>query len=160
MPEQESCPSLAQCHKARATWPGCWHVAPGRALSLMPRVPSQLQLVRGQAWVTWVVGPANHSPEGPARERDVFLKAGQTLDIPAGAHLVMESLDRQASLDFDWRVLPEPVRERQADSPPSWVLMLAHWLLAWRLLGQSSVALARALWRSARDSAAQAFSLG
>lgn len=160
MPEQESCPSLALCHKARHTWPGCWHVAPGRALSLMPRVPSQLQVVRGQAWVTWVVGRTVTAGTDPAPQRDVFLQAGQTLDIPAGAHLVMESLDRQASLDFDWRLMPEPLRERQAQTPIPWVLMLAHWLLAWRLLAHSSGQLLYALWRSARRSATQAFSLG
>lgn len=55
-----------------------WQLGPGAAASLKARVPSQLAIREGRAWVTWGDGC------------DRIAAAGEVLDVPAGAHVVVE----------------------------------------------------------------------
>lgn len=81
---------------------GCWKLLPGRALSLYPMQDSVLLLVQGQAWLTLNMAPRGWG-DGSG---DHVLRAGQQTRVPAGRHLVLESLDAE-SVFFDW--LPAPV---------------------------------------------------
>ena len=79
---------------------GDWTLAASRAMAMCPRKPSTLRVTQGQAWVT-LTGP--HAGHGNERG-DVFLQAGQTLHIPAGQRVVLESLGNPGSapVRFDW----------------------------------------------------------
>jgi hypothetical protein len=146
MPDQDLCLSLQQCQKKNARWPGTWQLAPKRAISLMPREPSQILIVRGLAWITW---DAQSGPL-PAADRDLFLDAGQLLDVPAGVHLVMESVDPRQSLDFNWRVIPQGLRPAKAAPGVPLAVLAFQWWQAWLELGRTSGRLLVGLWRSAR----------
>lgn len=147
MPEQDLCPSLQHCQKQHARWPGAWHLAPRRAISLMPRKASQILIVQGCAWITWEAGTLGM----PAAGRDVFLAAGQILDVPAGVRLVMESVDVQQAVDFDWRTMPPELAPRQA-APVR--MLFQRWGYAWLELMQASAhllcGLGRHGWRPVR----------
>jgi hypothetical protein len=84
--------------------PGAWRLVPGRAMSLMAGEGAVLKAVEGGLWVTLsmpAVGPANDSG-------DFFLLSGQSLSVPAGAHVVMEpwARDGRGDAHFDWHALP------------------------------------------------------
>jgi len=104
-----------------------------RALSLRPATDSRLSILGGRAWVTLNLP---HVAQGPG---DQVLKAGDTLSVPAGAHLVMEPWVRGEALRFDWCVLPEavkaPGRFQREVAAPTRELALA--------LGQVALALGR-----------------
>lgn len=87
-----------------------WHLAASRAISLRPTEPGRLRITEGQVWVTL------NAPHVPCGLDDHVLVAGQTLDIPAGAHVVMEPWSPRAALParFDWCVLPAPLRAARA----------------------------------------------
>ena len=91
--------STALAPAAPATMGG-WTLAASRAMAMCPRKPSMLRVTQGQAWVT-LTGP--HAGHGNERG-DVFLQAGQTLHIPAGQRVVLESLGKAGSapVRFDW----------------------------------------------------------
>ncbi|MGC4395008.1 DUF2917 domain-containing protein [Hydrogenophaga sp. T2] len=74
-----------------------------RALSLYPADDSCLSVLSGRAWVTLNLP---HVPEGLG---DHVLQAGDTLHVPAGAHLVMEPWASGEAVRFDWCVLPVAV---------------------------------------------------
>lgn len=133
MPEQDLCPSLQQCQKRHARWPGTWHLAPQRAISLMPRQASQILIVQGCAWITW---PSKAG--GPAAAQDVFLAPGQMLDVPAGVHLVMESVDARQALDFDWRALPAGLALSAPHAAAPLPALWTHWAQAWLQLALAS----------------------
>ena len=138
MPDQDLSHSPQQCQKKMTRWPGAWRVASQRAISLMPRQPSQILIVQGRAWITWETGAAAR----PAPEQDVFLTAGQILDVPAGVRLVMESVDPCEPVDFDWRTMPAELAPRQQASVR---VLLRLWLCAWLQLVQASAHLVRGL---------------
>lgn len=74
---------------------------PGRALSLRPREAGRLRICQGRAWVTLGV-PGGLSP---STSGDSFLAAGESLWVPAGSRLVMESLPTagaDGAVRFDW----------------------------------------------------------
>jgi hypothetical protein len=75
-------------------------LAEGVAISLRPARAGQLRVLSGRAWVT-LGGPyTGHGNE----QGDQFVAAGNSLGVPAGARLVIESapdLSGQA-LRFDW----------------------------------------------------------
>ena len=154
MPEQDLCPSLQQCQKRHARWPGTWHLAPQRAISLMPRQASQILIVQGCAWITW----PSKAGGSPAAAQDVFLAPGQMLDVPAGVHLVMESVDARQALDFDWRALPAGLVLSAPHAAASLPALWTHWAQAWLQLALASGHLLqglvrhqwRAKWRSAK----------
>ncbi|WP_372662918.1 DUF2917 domain-containing protein, partial [Hydrogenophaga sp.] len=83
-------------------WPevGSWKLAAGAALSLHPRRAGCLRLAAGRVWVT-LGGPyAGHGNE----RGDLFLQAGESVAVPAGARLVVESVQAPAMgpARFDW----------------------------------------------------------
>lgn len=84
--------------------PGYWRLVQGRAMSLSAGQDARLLAVSGGLWVTLnlpQVGPGNASG-------DYFLSAGETLTVPAGSHVVMESWAQAGSGDaqFDWATVP------------------------------------------------------
>jgi len=119
---------------------GAWRLFPGRAMSLKPGADAELRLRRGGVWVT--LGETDHGIPGASGDR--FLREGETLHVPAGAWLVMETLDAREGDEpvlFDWtdRVadLPASSRFSREVVTPSRDLALA--------LGQAALALARVL---------------
>ena len=151
MPEQDPCLSLQPCQKNNAPCAGVWRLAPRRAIRLMPRRPSQILIVQGHAWITWESGEGAN----PGAELDRFLAAGQMLEVPAGVHLVMESVDADLAVDFDWRTVPPELVSLPSGSLP---VLLRCWCQAWLGLAQASGRLAWGLvqrlvrvrrWRSA-----------
>lgn len=150
MPEQDLCSSLQQCQKRNARWPGTWHLAPRRAISLMPRKPSQILIVQGCAWITW----DSRKSGLPAAGQDRFLTAGQMLDVPAGVRLVMESRDASQSVDFDWRVMPPEMLHRTPGVATALPTLWCHWTQSWWQLAQATgqllKGLARHRWRSSQ----------
>lgn len=143
MPHQDLCPSLQQCQKKAARWPGTWRLLPKRAISLMPRKPSQILIVQGCAWITWEV-PAGHLPAAGA---DRFLVAGESMDVPAGVCLVMESVNPGQPVDFDWRAMPAELQPRPVNKGLALSVLVRHWWLAWLQLGQASGQLLQGLVR-------------
>ena len=108
--------SLGQANKAAA---GGWTLDAARAAAICPRKPSVLQITRGQAWVT-LTGP--HAGHGNERG-DVFLQAGESLHIPAGQRVVLESLGKPGAepVRFDWVPAAVPtgsVQYQQAVAQP------------------------------------------
>lgn len=143
MSESALCTSLQDCQKLKTVrWTGTWRLAPRRAMALLPRHDSQLLMVQGTAWITWDK-PLDH---GARSDGDYFLQAGQIIDVPAGARLVMEARHSGETLHFDWREMPPGLalqRLPQATLPE----LLRQWLQAWVQVGGASVRLARGLCR-------------
>lgn len=83
----------------------------GAAHSLRRQRATVLRVVQGQAWVTLGDGP--HGQVGE-RAGDGFLHAGQTLRIPAGQHVVVESV---GMVPLQYRL---QVGERQEPLPTWW----------------------------------------
>ncbi|MCV0440960.1 MAG: DUF2917 domain-containing protein [Hydrogenophaga sp.] len=84
-----------------------WRLDARRAMTLRPHVPSRLQITQGSAWVTLGLphqGAGNESG-------DHVLEAGESLEVPAGARLVMEPWPLAgagaAPVRFDWRAESE-----------------------------------------------------
>lgn len=134
-------PRLHQSFRA-AGLAGSWQLAPGRALSLYPRTEGTLRILAGHAWVT-----LNERPRGPNDQfGDHFLRAGQTMVVGAGSHLVFESMD-QDPIHFDWQPHCAPrrapgVRWQQAVVLPlrdlrrgAWLTLTASARLLWGLVG-------------------------
>ena len=141
MSEPALCTSLQDCQNLETVrWTGTWRMAPQRAMSLLPRHDSQLLMVQGTAWITW------EKPIGDwARsDGDHFLEAGQIMDVPAGAHLVMEARHSNEALHFDWREMPPGLALHGA---PHATLpeLIRQWLQAWGQVGGASVRLVRGL---------------
>ena len=146
MSEPALCASLQDCQKSKtARWVGAWRLAPQRAMSLWPRRHSQILIVQGCAWVTWSGSGLRGGGAGDF-SGDHFLQAGQILDVPAGAHLVMESRFADQMLHFDWRELPPALADAGPAARP--VTELAwQWLHALGQLGWATGQLVRGLWR-------------
>ena len=83
-----------------------WPLAAHRAISLRPDEPSRLHITQGRVWVTL------NAPHVAGGLDDHVLGAGQSLDVPAGAHVVMEPWAAPDALPvrFDWCVVPVPLR--------------------------------------------------
>jgi Protein of unknown function (DUF2917) len=133
--------SLQDCQKLKTVrWTGTWRLAPHRAMSLLPRQDSQLLIVQGTAWITWGK-PIGHWARS---DGDHFLEVGQMVDVPAGAHLVMEARHRGETVHFDWRERPPSLalhRLPHASLPE----LFRQWLQAWGQVGSATARLARAL---------------
>lgn len=143
MSEPDLCTSLQDCQKLKtACWTGTWHLAPQRAMTLLPRKKSQLLIVQGSAWITWDK-PITH---WALSDGDHFLEAGQIIDVPAGARLVMEARHPHEALHFDWREMPPCMVPHPA--PGIGVAELARqWGHAFGLLVGATVRLVCGLWR-------------
>lgn len=87
-----------------------WELAAGQALSLRPRTAGALYIRQGRVWAT--LGGQSPGPH-PEEAGDHFLLSGEALQVPAGRHLVLESLDRGA-LRFEWRPARQAGPLRQA----------------------------------------------
>jgi Protein of unknown function (DUF2917) len=107
----------AQCASLDATsQTGNWLLETGRAITVMSRSGGQLQVARGQVWAT--LGSDNPQPwraaplEPCATLKDYFLSAGDTLLVPPGARVVIESTGRAQSLPvaFAWGHAAQPAR--------------------------------------------------
>lgn len=90
---------------------GHWLLQTGRAVTVLSRGGGQLSIARGQIWATLGSAtprrylPWHRAPLQPcATLKDYFLSAGDTLRIPPGARVVIESLLRTHDLPvaFDW----------------------------------------------------------
>lgn len=144
MSESALCTFLQDCQKLKTVrWTGTWRLSPRRAMSLLPRQDSQLLIVQGTAWITWEK-PMGHWARS---DGDHFLEAGQIIDVPAGARLVMEARHSAETLHFDWREMP-PGLSLQHSPHATLPELLRQWLQAWGQVGWSSVRLVRGLCRS------------
>jgi Protein of unknown function (DUF2917) len=143
MSEPDLCASLQDCQKLKTVrWTGTWHLAPQRAMSLLPRKNSQLLIVQGCAWITWEK-PIGHWARC---DGDHFLEAGQIIDVPAGARLVMEARYAHESLHFDWREMPPCLVPHP--SPRIGLPELGRqWVHALGLLAAATGRLLRGVWR-------------
>ena len=76
---------------------GAFALCAGRAMALMPTTDSLLRISQGGAWVTLPSQPGDH-----------FLKAGESLRVPAGDDVVFEAWKMPATerLYFDWDPVP------------------------------------------------------
>lgn len=110
-----------------------WVVAAHQALSLRPAGASELRVIGGDAWVTLT---RTHPDDGVA---DHVLRAGDSLSVPAGAHLVMEPWTSGQALRFDWTEWPgaqpqaRPQRFARDVVAPSRELVQALGQAAWAL---------------------------
>lgn len=91
--------SPAACLHART---GAFVLAPAHALSLHPKESSSLRITCGSAWITMDDGC------------DYFLAAEQSMHMPKGSRVVMESARRGGTVKFDWQPALAPQRERSA----------------------------------------------
>jgi hypothetical protein len=71
-----------------------------QAISLRPHARSELRILGGEAWITLNRTRARQGVD------DLFLRSGEALAVPAGAHLVMEPRSSGQALRFDWTELP------------------------------------------------------
>ena len=116
-----------------------WALDAGRAISLRPGEASRLHILEGRAWVTV------HAPQVADGLGDHVLAAGQSLDVPAGAHLVLEpwTPGRIDPVRFDWCVRPAPRAMPAADRFARDVS--APWREFAQASGQAALALGRLL---------------
>jgi len=139
MSEPDLCASLQDCQKLKTVrWAGTWRLAPQRAMSLLPRKNSQLLIVQGSAWITWDK-PMDHWAQ---TDGDHFLAAGQIIDVPAGARVVMQARHAHEALHFDWREMP-PGMVPQGSPQINLSVLMRQWVQAW---GQVGRATARLVW--------------
>lgn len=81
-------------------------VAAGAAATLVPRSAMTLRIAEGQAWVTLGKGPGDSS--------DLFLCAGQSVQVAAGQSVVVEPLGGRR-LQYRWTR-----RDAASARPASW----------------------------------------
>ena len=86
------------CMHSRA---GAFVLTANKALALRPKTPSRIRITCGSAWVTINDGC------------DYFLTADQEMAVPAGSHVVMESMLRGGQLKFDWQPVMQAASERR-----------------------------------------------
>lgn len=94
--------------------PGCWKLAPGRAITLQPGVDALLRIEQGRVWVTL---------DGPRLGRghesgDLFLEAGQQLLVHAGQRLVFEPWGEAAEVPVYFVWAPAPVASARTSRWP------------------------------------------
>lgn len=144
MSEPELCASLQDCQQLKtARRAGTWRLAPQHAMSLLPRKNSQLLIVQGCAWITWEK-PIEHWAR---TDGDHFFVAGQIIDVPAGARLVMEARYAHEALHFDWREMPPGLvlhRSSRASVPE----LARQWGQAWGQVGWATARLVCGLWHA------------
>ena len=102
---------------------GNWLLQGGRAITLSPTSGGQLAVANGQLWATLSdARPAWPQRAGKARKtrlercatlKDYFLRAGDSLTVPPGAQVVIESTWRAQTSPaaFAWILLPQPARQ-------------------------------------------------
>lgn len=100
---------------------GNWLLETGRAITVASRSGGQLSVARGRVWATlgtagtqpWVAAPL----EPCITLKDYFLSAGDTLSVPPGAKVVIESMGRAHSLPvaFAWGPTAQAVRPSRVE---------------------------------------------
>ena len=107
--------SLAYQQELQACCPlanhtGYWKLSAGRALTLQPREWGRLCVAQGRIWLT---------VDDPWRERvglwgDHMVSAGESVVLPPGATVVVESWERAGGLPvhFNWVPQPSPAHTR------------------------------------------------
>ncbi|MBX3611124.1 MAG: DUF2917 domain-containing protein [Hydrogenophaga sp.] len=78
-----------------------------RAISLYPVEDSELCILNGRAWVTL------NLPQVPGGLGDIVLQTGESLQVPAGSHVVMEPWVNGDALRFDWCLSAQAVEKSQ-----------------------------------------------
>ena len=66
---------------------GCWKLSHGCALTLLASQTGELRVAHGRVWLTF----ADAYLDPTVRAGDYFLEAGESMTLPAGRPLVMES---------------------------------------------------------------------
>ena len=139
-----------QLDGARPT--GAFALCVGRAMALTPIIDSLLRISQGGAWVTLPSQPGDH-----------FLKAGESLRVPAGDAVVFEAWKMPATerLYFDWDPVPMRIaaphsvgssmgyRAREPARNAPWAQPLADLRAALVLAGRATVLAGAALLRLA-----------
>ena len=103
---------------------GNWLLQSGRAITLSPAAGGQLNVANGQLWVTlsdartawpWLTPQARL--ERCATLKDYFLHAGESLAVPPGAQLVIESTGRSQTLPVAFAWSPAIIQAKQTAQP-------------------------------------------
>jgi Protein of unknown function (DUF2917) len=92
--------------------PGAFRLQNGRAISLYPKLPSLLRVMpasRSGLWATISRRKGLRNDSSPSE--DYFLQGNQSLEVPAGAHVVVEpwraghsAACAASDAYFDWQV--------------------------------------------------------
>lgn len=101
---------------------GHWLLQTNRASTVMAHGGAKLHIARGRVWATLGSAHANpyswrNTPLKPCTMlKDYFLNAGDTLVVPPGARVVMESMALKHDLPaaFDWDLMPPSAKIRRA----------------------------------------------
>lgn len=125
---------------------GCWKLPASRALSLHPRTPGVLQIAQGRVWLTLAGAP---SAARPPAEADQVLRAGESIAIAAGQHVVIEAWALQgASPDgvaFEWKAAAQAAAAQAPRPGAEWECSVAQPLRELvQALGQGGRAVAQA----------------
>ena len=101
---------------------GHWLLQANRAITVVANSGGKLHIARGQVWATF--GCAHRKPfpwrntrlEPCVMLKDYFLNAGDTLVVPPGVRVVIESMALSHDLPaaFDWDLLPPSAKNRRA----------------------------------------------
>lgn len=85
---------------------GCWKLAHGRALTLLSGQAGELRVAHGRVWVTF----DDAGQDVRVRAGDYFLEAGQSMAVPAGCSVVMESFaaGEASAAYFSWQPAAQP----------------------------------------------------
>ena len=122
---------------------GAWKLAAREAVSLRPREPGALTVVRGRVWVT-AGGAAGLSPQASG---DHVLAAGQRLTVPGGSHVVLEAWKDEDAF-FEWQPQAALVASPAVVTPREAVILpLADLRQATALAGGALVRLGAGLLR-------------
>ena len=108
-----------------ANMSGHWLLQTNRAITVVANSGGKLHIARGQVWTT--LGSARGYPypwrntplEPCAMLKDYFLNAGDTLVVPQGVRVVMESMGNAKDLPvaFDWDCVPKAARMSRTSRP-------------------------------------------
>lgn len=113
---------------------GCWKLGHGRALTLLSGQAGELRVAHGRVWVTF----DDAGQDVRVRAGDYFLQAGESMAMPAGCSLVMESfaVGGASAAYFTW----EPAAQARGV-----VQLFSDLLMALRLVGNAAGRLVRGL---------------
>jgi hypothetical protein len=101
---------------------GIWPLAARDAVRICPTEDTVLRPVHGQLWVTFECAGRHRD----VAARDLVLRPGERLDVPAGQTLVIGTCGRRdAGASFHWQL---PVRVRHSWAP-AWRQLLAGFVL-------------------------------
>ena len=95
--------NFEQLHQSRFALAGAWKLAPGRAMTLQPRLRGRLTIAQGSVWAT-----SDGPHAGPLNDQgDRVIGAGGRIELIAGERLVIEALGARQPAYFSWDPLPQ-----------------------------------------------------